>query len=166
MRRDAIEKPAVANNRGAKAAKKRRNGAQAAAGEPLADKQWDMRMMGATPDGSYGVQQGSHAVRVGIIDTGIDGSHPDVAPNFDAALSRNFTVDDPTIDGPCADEPDQSCEDPANVDEDGHGTHVASTIGSPLNGQGIGGVAPRSTSSTCAPARTRATSSSARPSTR
>jgi hypothetical protein len=48
----------------------------------MADKQWDMRMIGATPDGSYGVQQGSHAVRVGIIDTGIDGSHPDVAPNF------------------------------------------------------------------------------------
>ena len=143
VRRDAIEKPAVANHRGGKAAKKRRDGAQAAAGEPLADKQWDMRMMGATPDGSYGVQQGSHAVRVGIIDTGIDGSHPDVAPNFDAALSRNFTVDDPTIDGPCADEPDQSCEDPSNVDEDGHGTHVASTIGSPLNGQGIGGVAPK-----------------------
>ena len=143
VRRDAIEKPAIANHRGGKAAKKRRNGAQAAAGEPLADKQWDMRMMGATPDGSYGVQQGSHAVRVGIIDTGIDGSHPDVAPNFDAALSRNFTVDDPTIDGPCADEPDQSCEDPSNVDEDGHGTHVASTIGSPLNGQGIGGVAPK-----------------------
>jgi lantibiotic leader peptide-processing serine protease len=100
-------------------------------------------MMGATPDGSYGVQQGSHAVRVGIIDTGIDGSHPDVAPNFDAALSRNFTVDDPTIDGPCADEPDQSCNDAADIDEDGHGTHVASTIGSPLNGQGIGGVAPK-----------------------
>jgi subtilisin family serine protease len=142
-RRDAIEKPAIANHRGAKAAEKKHKGARAAGGEPLADKQWDMRMIGATPDGSYAVQQGSHAVRVGIIDTGIDGSHPDVAPNFDAALSRNFTVDDPTIDGPCADEPDQSCDDPANVDENGHGTHVASTIGSPLNGQGIGGVAPK-----------------------
>ena len=30
---------------------------------------------------------------VGIIDTGIDASHPDIAPNFNAALSRNFTVD-------------------------------------------------------------------------
>jgi subtilisin family serine protease len=142
VRRDAIEKPAIANKRGGKAAKKQK-GAQAVAGDPLADKQWDMRMMGATPDGSYGVQQGSHAVRVGIIDTGIDGSHPDVAPNFDAAVSRNFTVDDPTVDGPCTDEPDQSCNDAANIDENGHGTHVASTIGSPLNGQGIGGVAPK-----------------------
>ena len=30
-------------------------------------------------------------MRVGIIDTGVDGSHPDIAPNFDRALSRNFT---------------------------------------------------------------------------
>jgi subtilisin family serine protease len=141
VRRDAIEKPAFAYKRVAKAAKKRK--AAAVAGEPLADKQWDMRMLGATPDGSYSVQQGSHAVRVGILDTGIDGSHPDIAPNFDAALSRNFTVDDPTVDGPCAEEPDQSCEDAANIDENGHGSHVASTIGSPLNGQGIGGVAPK-----------------------
>ena len=28
--------------------------------------------------------QGSKAVLVGIIDTGIDGTHPDIAPNFDA----------------------------------------------------------------------------------
>jgi subtilisin family serine protease len=141
VRRDAVEKPAFAYKRAAKAAKKKH--AAAPADEPLAAKQWDMRMIGATPDGSYGVQQGSHAVRVGIIDTGIDGSHPDVRANFDAGLSRNFTVDDPTIDGACTDEPDQSCEDPSNVDENGHGTHVASTIGSPLNGQGIGGVAPK-----------------------
>jgi subtilisin family serine protease len=83
-------------------------------------------------------------VRVGVIDTGIDGSHPDIAPNFDRRLSRNFTTDDPTIDGPCAEDIDGSCApDPADVDEDGHGTHVASTIGSPLNGVGMAGVAPR-----------------------
>lgn len=112
------------------------------AGDPLAELQWDMRMIDATPDGSYAVEQGSHDVRVGIVDTGVDGSHPDIAPNFNAALSRNFTVDDPTVDGPCEAEADASCEDPSDVDENGHGTHVAGTVGSPLNGIGIGGVAP------------------------
>jgi hypothetical protein len=110
--------------------------------DPLSALQWDMDMIGATPDGSYAVTQGSHDVRVGIIDTGIDGSHPDIAPNFDRELSRNFTVDDPIVDGACETDPDGSCEDPPDVDEDGHGTHVAGTIGAPLNGQGIGGVAP------------------------
>ncbi|HEU4658699.1 MAG TPA: S8 family serine peptidase [Capillimicrobium sp.] len=112
------------------------------AGDPLAELQWDMRMIGATPEGSYDVTQGSHAVRVGIVDTGIDGSHPDIAPNFNAALSRNFTVDDPVVDGACESDPDGSCQDPADVDEDGHGTHVAGTVAAPLNGIGIGGVAP------------------------
>ena len=77
------------------------------------------------------------------MDTGVDGAHPDIAPNFSSQLSRKFTVDIPVdangapIDGPCAAEPDKSCNDPANVDEDGHGTHVASIIGSPLNGLGV-----------------------------
>ena len=112
------------------------------AGEPLSSWQWDMRMMDATPAGSYARQPGRRDVLVGIIDTGIDGNHPDIAPNFNRALSRNFTRDIESIDGPCADEPDQSCDDPADVDEDGHGTHVAGTIGSPINGLGMAGVAP------------------------
>ena len=116
--------------------------------EPLAGLQWDMAQIGATANGSYKFERGDRRVRVGIIDTGIDGSHPDIAPNFDAVRSRNFTVDIPVdangarIDGPCADEPDQSCNDPANVDENGHGTHTASTVGAPINGLGIAGVAP------------------------
>ena len=79
-------------------------------------------MIHATPSGSYAVEPGDRDVLVGVLDTGIDGSHPDIAPNFNAALSRNFTVDIPLIDGPCASDPDGSCNDPANVDEDGHGT--------------------------------------------
>jgi subtilisin family serine protease len=89
------------------------------------------------------VQPGDAGVKVGIIDTGIDGSHPDIAPNFDGDLSRNFTTDIPAIDGPCEDEADHSCTDANDVDEDGHGTHVAGTIASPLNGTGIAGVAPK-----------------------
>jgi subtilisin family serine protease len=125
---------------------------QADAGaDPLAAAQWDMEQIDATADGSYGIERGDRGVTVGIMDTGIDGSHPDIAPNFDRALSRNFTVDIPVdangeeVDGPCKREPDRSCNDPADVDENGHGTHVASTIGSPLNGLGMSGVAPEVT---------------------
>jgi lantibiotic leader peptide-processing serine protease len=113
--------------------------------EPLADKQWDMRMVDATPSGSYRVNQGRRGVMVGIMDTGIDGSHPDIKPNFNARLSRNFTTDIPLIDGPCEDEPDQSCNDPADVDEDGHGTHVAGLVAAAINGLGTAGVAPKVT---------------------
>jgi subtilisin family serine protease len=107
--------------------------------EPLADRQWDMDMIDAPAAHRY---ETGDRVRVGIIDTGVDGTHPDIAPNFNGRLSRNFTTDIPEVDGPCEDEPDGSCEDAANVDENGHGTHVAGTIASPRNGVGIAGVAP------------------------
>jgi lantibiotic leader peptide-processing serine protease len=111
--------------------------------DPFSTVQWDMAMIDADFSGSYRYEQGSHDVLVGVIDTGIEANHPDIAPNFNRELSRNFTVDDPVIEGPCEEDPDQSCEDPPDVDEGGHGTHVAGTIGAPLNQIGIGGVAPR-----------------------
>jgi subtilisin family serine protease len=114
----------------------------AAPAEPLSNLQWDMRMIHATPGESYSEEIGKPDVLVGIMDTGIDGSHPDIAPNFNADLSRNFTTDIPLIDGKCAPEPDHSCSDPANVDENSHGTHVAGTVASPINGFGMAGVAP------------------------
>ena len=93
-------------------------------------------------DGSYATQPGDKGVRVGILDTGVDGTHPDIAPNFDAALSRNFTTDIPAIDGACE---HAGCVDPANEDDNGHGTHVAGSVGAALNGLGIAGVAPNVT---------------------
>ncbi|HEX8870571.1 MAG TPA: S8 family serine peptidase [Lentzea sp.] len=90
-------------------------------------------------------QAGDKRVYVGILDTGVDGSHPDIAPNFNNELSRNFTVDIPfdsdggEFDGPCE---FRGCVDPANWDDGGHGTHVAGTIGAAANGFGISGVAP------------------------
>ena len=110
--------------------------------EPLADKQWDMRMIDATPSGSYRVSQGRSGVLVGIIDSGIDGNHPDLRSNFDRALSRNFATDIPLIDGPCE---VPSCVDPVDVDDNGHGTHVAGLVAAGLNGLGTAGVAPKVT---------------------
>ncbi|MFF0267702.1 S8 family serine peptidase [Kribbella sp. NPDC004536] len=115
--------------------------------EPLAGLQWDMQQIGATADGSQRYEQGK-GVRVGIIDTGVDGTHPDIAPNFDKALSRNFTTDIPVdangavVDGPCE---HPSCVDPVDEDDNGHGTHVASEIASPVNKLGIAGIAPKAT---------------------
>jgi subtilisin family serine protease len=108
--------------------------------EPLADKQWGMRQVDATPSGSYRVDQGRRGVLVGIIDTGIDASHPDIAPNFNRRLSVNFTTDIPLVDGPCE---VPSCVDPPDVDEAGHGTHVAGIVAASLNGLGVSGVAPK-----------------------
>ncbi|MEV0406614.1 S8 family serine peptidase [Actinoallomurus sp. NPDC050550] len=117
-------------------------------GDPLAGSQWDMRKIHATADGSYRVEPGDRGVRVGVIDTGIDGNHPDIRANFDRGLSRNFTKDIPVdangteVDGSCE---HPSCVDPVDEDDNEHGTHVASTIASPLNGLGMAGVAPNVT---------------------
>lgn len=91
------------------------------------------------------VQSGDKRVLVGIIDTGVDGKHPDLAPNFSRTLSRNFTKDLPLdaggnkLDGPCE---FAGCVDPADHDDNGHGTHVAGTIAAAVNGRGVSGVAP------------------------
>jgi hypothetical protein len=109
-----------------------------AGAEPLSDRQWDMSMIGATVNGAHARATGK-GIDVGIIDTGIDATHPDIAPNFDAARSRNFVVDIPELDGPCE---TANCVDPAGADDRGHGTHIAGVVAGARNGFGIAGVAP------------------------
>jgi subtilisin family serine protease len=106
--------------------------------EPLNHLQWDMQMIGANANGAHREATG-RTVRVGVIDTGVDASHPDIRRSFDKKRSRNFTTDIPAIDGPCE---DPSCIDPVDVDDGGHGTHVAGTIAAKRNKLGIAGVAP------------------------
>jgi lantibiotic leader peptide-processing serine protease len=112
--------------------------------DPLDEKLWGLKMIRA--DLARRIQAGDKRVLVGVLDTGVDGAHPDLGPNFNAALSRNFTTDIPTdpkghpVDGPCE---FPGCKDPANWDDNGHGTHVAGTIAAAANGFGISGIAPK-----------------------
>ena len=106
-------------------------------GDPLDGLLWDMSMIKA--DQAHAVDKGDNRVTVGVIDTGVQGDHPDLAPHFDKAKSRNFTTDIPAIDGACE---YTGCVDPVDVDDNGHGTHVAGTIGAVSNGLGITGIAP------------------------
>lgn len=118
------------------------NGGPSSGSDPLATLQWDMRAIGATAEGAHAVQAGDHRVLVGVIDTGVDGQHPDIAPNFDLALSRNFVTDNLALDGACT---YPSCIDPPDEDDNGHGTHVAGIIAAARNDLGITGVAPNVT---------------------
>ncbi|HKS48023.1 MAG TPA: S8 family serine peptidase [Amycolatopsis sp.] len=139
---DAVEKEARGAANGKPAVKK-----PAPVGmDPLDDKLWGLKSVRS--DLSRTVQPGDKRVKVGVIDTGIDGAHPDIAPNFDYADSRNFTRDIPTdetgavVDGFCE---YRGCVDPADHDDNGHGTHVAGTIAAAANGFGVSGVAPNVT---------------------
>jgi subtilisin family serine protease len=111
--------------------------------EPLAACQWDMALIDAGFD-SYAAATGD-GVTVGVIDSGVDLEHADIAPNLDLGLSCSFIFEDtPTADPQEVGNGD--CSNKLAVDDlSGHGTHVASTIAAPVNGIGIAGVAPDAT---------------------
>lgn len=94
----------------------------------LSGLQWDMDQIKA-PD-ARAINGGSSSILVGDIDTGLDYTHPDLAPNVDDADSVNCVSGAP-VPGMVA----------AN-DDNGHGTHTAGTIAAAVNGIGIIGVAP------------------------
>lgn len=95
--------------------------------EPLFPLQWDMRQI-HTPE-AHAITGGSPDVLVADLDTGLDFTSPDLAPNFDAADSADCSSGAAT---PLL---------PGN-DVFGHGTHTAGTIAAAQNGIGIVGVAP------------------------
>lgn len=111
---------------------------KAAKSDPLDPFLWGMDMIDA--DEAHAITLGSRRVRVGVMDTGVQGDHPDLQANFDHERSRNFVTDIPEIDGPCE---SADCIDPVGEDDNGHGTHVAGTIGAAMNGLGVSGVAPK-----------------------
>lgn len=128
-------------DKASKAAKSTRKAAPAkqakSTSDPLDSKLWgnDLLQVGK----AHAITKGDKRVKVGVIDTGVSAIHPDIAGNFDKALSRNFARDIPLVDGECEYD---GCLDPPTVDHNGHGTHVAGTIAAAANGVGITGVAP------------------------
>lgn len=100
----------------------------ASSGDNLSGLQWDMNQIHA-PE-AHNITGGSSSVVVGDIDTGLDFTHPDLAPNVDFADSVSC------IGGV----PNQNPN--AWMDDNGHGTHTAGTIAAAKNGIGIVGVAP------------------------
>lgn len=98
--------------------------------DPREGEQWDMRMIKA--DQAHLINDGDRDVLVGVLDSGIDADHPDLAANIDVADSVN-----------CSDagRPDRSATGWQPTTSD-HGTHVAGTIAAARNGVGIVGVAP------------------------
>lgn len=112
--------------------------------EPLGACQWDMAIIDAGDSGSYGRATGQ-GVTVAVIDSGVDMTHPDIAPNLDVERSCSFLFDStPTADP--AEVANGDCSNKGAVqDLNGHGTHVASNIAAPINGIGIAGVAPEAT---------------------
>ncbi|MFJ8790844.1 S8 family peptidase [Streptomyces sp. NPDC102462] len=106
--------------------------AQAVNGQdPLEPLQWDLPAIKA--DKAHEKTLGSPKVTVAVIDTGVDDTHPDIAPNFDRKASVNCVTGKPdTADGAWR---------PA-ASESPHGTHVAGEIAGAKNGVGMTGVAP------------------------
>ncbi|MFA6236119.1 MAG: S8 family serine peptidase [Bacteriovorax sp.] len=127
--------------------------------DPSFDKLWGLRNTGANePQGKAGVEgadvnalkawdltKGSHAVKIAVIDTGVDYNHPDLKGNVwinTAELNGKSGVDDDKngyVD-------DVHGYDFANNDADpmdghGHGTHCSGTIGAVHNNKvGVAGV--------------------------
>ncbi|GHH94483.1 S8 family serine peptidase [Streptomyces capillispiralis] len=115
----------------AEAARTEAASAETPGSEPLEADQWDLRAIGA--DEAAKINPGSGKVTVAVIDTGVDDTHPDLAPNFSAAQSANCV-------GGKADTSEGAWR-PYTAD-DYHGTHVAGEIAAARNGIGVAGVAP------------------------
>ncbi|TDW61012.1 S8 family peptidase [Kribbella pratensis] len=98
--------------------------------DPRESEQWDMVQIKA--DQAHTVTDGSRRVLVGINDSGVDDTHPDLAPNFDARDSVSCVKNGVPDQTPGIWRPTTSP----------HGTHVAGTVAAARNGVGIVGVAP------------------------
>jgi len=97
--------------------------------DPLWNQQWDMEKIAAPA--AWDLQTSATNVIAAVIDTGVDFNHSDLRDNLwinPADGSHGFTC----MNGECV---------PGGQDDQGHGTHVAGTIGAVANnGIGIAGI--------------------------
>ncbi|HEX5541421.1 MAG TPA: S8 family serine peptidase [Micromonospora sp.] len=98
-------------------------------GEPLFDEQWDMSQI-SVPQ-AHAVTTGSSDVVVGVLDSGISSTHPDLATQI--ARDKSASCLGGVVD---------TSEVAWNPTTSDHGTHVAGTIAAAINGIGVTGVAP------------------------
>ncbi len=97
--------------------------------DPLSNRQWDMDQIRSQQ--ARAISIGKKSVLVGVLDSGIDVTHPDLAGQVNLAASASCIGGIANTDASVW----------AN-DIIGHGTHVAGTIAGAKNGVGIVGVAP------------------------
>ncbi len=99
------------------------------AGEPLFGLQWDMTQI-HTPEANA-ITTGTPNIVVGVLDSGISSTHPDLATQIAKDKSAS-----------CLGGVVNTAEAAWNPTTSTHGTHVAGTIAAAINGIGIAGVAP------------------------
>ncbi|MDG4800571.1 S8 family serine peptidase [Micromonospora sp. WMMD980] len=97
--------------------------------EPLYGQQWDMDMIHLPQ--AHAVTTGRPDVVVGVLDSGISSSHPDLATQI--AKDRSTS---------CVGGVTDTAEAAWNPTTSDHGTHVAGTIAAAVNGVGVTGIAP------------------------
>ena len=103
------------------------------AGSDLSGSQWGLSAIDARR--AWGVSTGS-GVTVAVIDTGVDGEHPDLAGNTVPGFLWSAKTDSKGRSS------FRLLKASAAKDFDGHGTHVAGIVAASANGAGTTGVAP------------------------
>ncbi|MCI0687912.1 MAG: S8 family serine peptidase [Sporichthyaceae bacterium] len=98
-------------------------------GEPLFGLQWDMPQIDVPQ--AHAVTTGSPEIVVGVLDSGISSTHPDLASQI--AKDKSASCLGGVVDT------SEAAWNPTTSD---HGTHVAGTIAAAINGVGVTGVAP------------------------
>jgi subtilisin family serine protease len=92
---------------------------------------------------AWDISTGSSSIVVGVIDTGVDYNHPDLAANiWSAPASFSVTVGGQTINCPAGSHGYNSITNTCTpLDDNNHGTHCSGTIGGRgNNGTGVAGV--------------------------